>query len=801
MSNDLIRRLNSADADFDQQLESLTRYESTQDDAIGTTVSSIIKRVRNEGDKALLELTAQLDRHQLADAASLQITSDELQAALKRLPSDATDALYAAADRVRQFHQRQLTKSWRYREASGTELGQKVTPLDRVGLYVPGGKAAYPSSVLMNAIPAQVAGVGQIQMVVPTPDGVRNDMVLAAAAIAGVHQVFTIGGAQAVAALAFGTQTIAPVDKIVGPGNAYVAEAKRQVYGTVGIDMIAGPSEILVLTDGSAPAEWVAMDLFSQAEHDEMAQAILLCPDASYIEQVANEIERLLPQMPRAKVIEQSLRDRGALIQVTDMAQACEIANQIAPEHLELITEQAEQWVDAIRHAGAIFIGPYSSEALGDYITGPNHVLPTLRTSRFSSPLGVYDFQKRSSIIQVSAQAAQTLGPIAGTLADYEGLAAHAQSARLRVDPNVDSKVREGATEAATYAFSEQVRQMHAYQVAPAEGLIKLDAMENPYTLPPELREELSNRLSNLDLNRYPVPSYTPIKDGLRSAYEIAPSAQLVVGNGSDELILMLCLAVAGASGCVLAPVPSFAMYGLSAQLAGNQFVGVPLTQDFLLDEQAMLDAVNEHQPSLVFIAYPNNPTGACFDEAAIAKIIKAAPGVVVLDEAYFPFAGKTWMDRLAQYSNLIVMRTVSKIGLAGIRIGYLAADPIIAENLEKVRPPYNISVLDEAAAVFALENISLLNEQAALVTEQRAVQVEKISALQGVEVFSSSANFLLIRVQNAQRLHAGMVKRGVLVRDVSKMHPMLNNCLRISISTPQENQALLDALTASLKD
>jgi len=320
MTSNLVRRLSTTDADFDQQLDLLTRYEATQDIAIGSTVSSIIEQVRNEGDQALLELTARLDQFEPADASSLQITGDEMQAALKRLPSDAVDALHAAANRVRQFHQRQLTASWRYREASGTELGQKVTPLDRV--------------------------------VVPTPGAVRNDMVLAAAAIAGVHQVFTIGGAQAIAALAFGTETIAPVDKIVGPGNAYVAEAKRQVYGTVGIDMIAGPSEILVLTDGSAPAQWVAMDLFSQAEHDEMAQAILLCPDASYIENVAQEIARLLPQMPRAKVIEQSLRDRGALIQVADMAQACDIANRIAAEHLELITQDAEQWVDAIRHAG-----------------------------------------------------------------------------------------------------------------------------------------------------------------------------------------------------------------------------------------------------------------------------------------------------------------------------------------------------------------------------------------------------------------------------------------------------------------
>ena len=370
----------------------------------------------------------------MADASELELSREALESALAWLPEAERAALESAAARVRVYHEHQKAQSWSYVEADGTRLGQKVTPLDRVGLYVPGGKAAYPSSVLMNAIPAKVAGVGELVMVVPTPDGVRNPMVLAAAAIAGVDRVFTIGGAQAVGALAYGTQTVPKVDKVVGPGNAYVAEAKRRVFGTVGIDMIAGPSEILVLCDGTTDPDWVAMDLFSQAEHDEMAQAILLCPDEAFLARVRASIARLLPGMPRRDVIAASLAGRGVLVRVRDMEEACTLVDEIAPEHLEISTRDAGRWADRIRHAGAMFLGPWSSESLGDYCAGPNHVLPTMRTARFSSPLGVYDFQKRTSLIEVSAQGARTLGRVASVLARGEGLQAHAMSAEFRAD-------------------------------------------------------------------------------------------------------------------------------------------------------------------------------------------------------------------------------------------------------------------------------------------------------------------------------------------------------------------------------
>ena len=430
----VIRQLDSLDAGFLDTLGRLLAFESATDTRIEDAVSEILAGVKAGGDAAIIEYTRRFDQLDVAAMSELELPRNELEAALAGLPDDQRTALQVAAERVRSYHQRQPLESWRYTEADGTMLGQKVTPLDRVGLYVPGGLASYPSSVLMNAIPAKVAGVAELIMVVPTPRGERNPLVLAAAAITGVDRVFTIGGAQAVAALAYGSQTVPQVDKIVGPGNAYVAAAKRRVFGTVGIDMVAGPSEVLIISDGSGKPDWVAMDLFAQAEHDELAQSILLCTDQAFIEAVAASIEKLLPQMPRRQTIQSSLANRGALVKVSSLEEACVIANRIAPEHLELSVEDAEPLVERIHHAGAIFIGHWSVEALGDYCAGPNHVLPTMRSARFSSPLGVYDFQKRTSLIQVSEAGARKLGRIASVLAHGEGLQAHARSAEYRVE-------------------------------------------------------------------------------------------------------------------------------------------------------------------------------------------------------------------------------------------------------------------------------------------------------------------------------------------------------------------------------
>lgn len=431
--NITIKQLTTRAADFWPQLDQLLAWDSVSDEKITLTVRDIIKNVRARGDAALVEYTNRFDRMSVASIDELQIPAGKLQQALQVIPAQTREALITAAARVRRYHEHQLQKSWSYTEADGTLLGQQVTALDRVGVYVPGGKAAYPSSVLMNVMPAKVAGVAEIIMVVPTPDGVINDMVLAAAQIAGVDKIFAIGGAQAVAALAYGTQTIPKVDKIVGPGNIYVATAKSMVFGAVGIDMIAGPSEILVVCDGQTDPDWIAMDLFSQAEHDEDAQSILIAPDAAYLDRVMTSINKLLPTMPRAEIIRASLTQRGAMIAVRDMQEAVQVANYIAPEHLELSVADPQTMSTQIRHAGAIFMGRYTAEAIGDYCAGPNHVLPTSRTARFSSPLGVYDFQKRSSLIMCSADGAAALGKTASTLAHGEGLTAHARSAEYRI--------------------------------------------------------------------------------------------------------------------------------------------------------------------------------------------------------------------------------------------------------------------------------------------------------------------------------------------------------------------------------
>ena len=432
-----IRKLSTTDSDFAKQLSGVLAFEAREDESINTVVANVLNDVRENGDKAVLEYTKRFDRLALGSGAELEISREECEAALASLAPERRKALEVAAERVRIYHEHQKkscgSDGYSFTDEDGTSLGQKVTPLDSVGIYVPGGKAAYPSSVLMNAIPAQVAGVKEIVMVVPTPDGARNELVLAAAALSGVTRVFTIGGAQAIGALAYGTETIPSVDKIVGPGNAYVAAAKRRVFGTVGIDMIAGPSEILVICDGKTNPDWIAMDLFSQAEHDEMAQSILICPDAAYLDQVNESIQKLLPNMIRKDIITTSLSKRAAMIHVKNMEEACEIANSIAPEHLEISAENPEKWEKLIRHAGSIFLGRFTSEALGDYCAGPNHVLPTSRTARFSSPLGVYDFQKPSSLICVSEKGAQTLGKIAVELATGEGLEAHAKSAGFRL--------------------------------------------------------------------------------------------------------------------------------------------------------------------------------------------------------------------------------------------------------------------------------------------------------------------------------------------------------------------------------
>jgi len=807
-----IRRLDSSRPGFDAALAALRHWSDAADAAIEQRAAAIVADVRAGGDAALLEYTARFDGVVAAAMAELEVPAADLRSALDAVTPAQRRALEAAAERVRDFHCRQLQacgRGFSYRDAEGTLLGQKVTPLERVGIYVPGGKAAYPSSVLMNAIPAQVAGVGEIIMVAPMPARAgaapeRNALVLAAAQLAGVQRVFAIGGAQAVAALAYGTASVPRVDKITGPGNAYVAAAKRQVFGTVGIDMIAGPSEILVLADGNTPPEWVAMDLFSQAEHDELAQSILLCPDAAYLDAVAAEIERLLPGMARREVIRASLEGRGALVAVRSMEEACEIADRIAPEHLELSVREPARWEPLLRHAGAIFLGAWTSESLGDYCAGPNHVLPTSGTARFSSPLGVYDFQKRTSLIEVSALGAARLGPIAAELAHGEGLQAHARAAELRLAAG------DGATTAPPPALAERLRDtirqdvqsMHAYAIQPSAGLVKLDAMENPFRLPEALQRELGERLGRVAINRYPGESIGALAAALAEHAGVPPGCKTMLGNGSDELIDLLAAACARPGATVLAPLPGFVMYEMSARLRGLAFVGVPLRPDFELDEAAMLAAIERCRPALTYLAYPNNPTANLFDDAIVERIVAAVGaqrGLVVFDEAYQPFAARSWMQRMGAHEHVLVLRTLSKFGLAGVRLGYLSGAAALVDEIDKMRPPYNVGVLNAEAARFALEHAEVYAQQAALLRSERARLQQALAAISGVQAFPSEANMILVRVPDAARAFAGMKARGVLVKNVSGMHPLLAGCLRLTVGTPEENRHLLRALEESL--
>jgi histidinol dehydrogenase len=807
--------------DFEASLTRRLAWESSTDHEIEQTVSDILSQVQIQGDAAVLAYTQRFDRVQASSVAELEISQDVLKAAFDKLPEAQRLALLRAADRVRVYHEaqkRHCGESWQYREADGTVLGQKVTPLDRVGIYVPGGKAAYPSSVLMNAVPAKVAGVAEIIMVVPTPGGERNPMVMAAAYVAGVNRVFAIGGAQAVAALAYGTATIPAVDKVTGPGNAYVASAKRRVFGKVGIDMIAGPSEILVLADGTTPPDWVAMDLFSQAEHDELAQSILLCPNAAYIDAVQEAIDRLLPQMPRAAIIAKSLNDRGAMVLTRDMQEACAISNRIAPEHLEISSREPHTWEPLLRHAGAIFLGAFTSESLGDYCAGPNHVLPTSSTARFSSPLGVYDFQKRSSLIEVSHAGAQTLGPIAAELAYAEGLQAHARAAEMRVGaPDLQATLLRASNHAALSVIRADLQGMHAYAVQDSRGMVKLDAMENPYELSTALKIALGERLGAIALNRYPGEGFARLQQALMHHAAVPEGYGLVVGNGSDELISLLTIAVDQPGAIVLAPTPGFVMYEMSARLLGLRFVGVHLQDDFELDAPAMVLAIKTHRPALVYLAYPNNPTANAWDDQALEEVVKAVGrcgGLVVIDEAYQPFAARSYADRMQSHSHVLVLRTLSKFGLAGVRIGYLMGPKALTDEIEKVRPPYNISVLNAETALFALEHEAVFKAQAEAIKSDREALLSALSGLPRLKVYPSQANMILTRVlptdntipqgaatgtQWADLVFASLKEKGILVKNVSKMHPLLHDCLRLTVGTPLENEKMIAALKASL--
>ncbi len=792
-------RLDSSAADFDAALARLVEFEAAQDPEVDRVVAAIIADVRRRGDAALVEYTARFDGHTVATAADLAIGADAMRAAHDGLPEPLRAALAVAARRIRTFHERQRGGQFMLGDADGSELGQRVTPLDRAGIYVPGGKAAYPSSVLMNAIPAQVAGVREIVMAVPTPGGERNPLVLAAAHLAGVTQAFAIGGAQAIAALAYGTATVAAVDKICGPGNAYVAAAKRRVFGTVGIDMVAGASEVLVLADSTADPDWVALDLFAQAEHDELAQALLVTPDAELIERVAASIERLLPEMPRAGIIAASFARRGALVRVRDLDEACAIANRVAPEHLELAVADPDALLPKIRHAGAIFCGHYACEALGDYCAGPDHVLPTGRTARFSSPLGVYDFQKRSSVLRITPAAADALAGVASTLARGEGLVAHARSAEARAGSrrarNVEPVARDAEAVAARTVRPE-ILAMSPYAVAKSGPMIRLDANESPFSLHETLRPALASALAAVELNRYPDGGAADVQRALRVTLGLSGAMGLVLGNGSDELLQLITTMIARPGAAVIAPEPTFVMYAIYAKHAGVRYVGVPLDAGLELDVDAMLAAIARERPALVWLASPNNPTGTRFPVDAIERILRAAPGLVVVDEAYCAYARESMLARASEFANLVVLRTLSKTGMAGLRLGFAIGHPAWTRAIDTLRSPYNLNALTQAAATALLAEPGEFAAHAAAVRSERDRLATALAARPGMRVFPSEANFVLVRVPDATATAAKLRETGILVKNVHGWHPLLANCLRITVGTPAENDALIATLS-----
>lgn len=790
----MITLLDTIQPDFEYRLKRLLERESESDLAVEKVVSTIISHIRQRGDDALLEYTNQFDRLSLSNAGDLILGAERISDATAKVLPELRGALEIAAQRIRHYHEREVNQGWLYRDADGTQLGQKITPLDRVGVYVPGGKAAYPSSVLMTVIPARVAGVGEVAMVVPTPDGEINPAVIAAADIAGVDQIFTIGGAQAVAALAWGTKTVPAVDKIVGPGNIYVATAKKQVFGKVGIDMIAGPSEVVVICDHSADPDWVAMDLFAQAEHDEWAQSIALTHSQKIANAIRASIEKLLPGMERQEIIRSALSGQGAIIKTRSKEESAEICNRIAPEHLELMVADPDALNHRIRHAGAIFMGKHSAESLGDYCAGPSHVLPTAGTARFSSPLGVYDYQKRSSIVFASEQGASEMAGIASVLARCEGLTAHARSAEYRSGGKVVSDLQSAVNQ----WVRPEISGLQAYHAPPAEGMIKLDAMESPYQLPVDLKRKWLDHLASCSINRYPDPGSRELKQHIRKVMQVPSGSDIILGNGSDELIQMVAMMLGGRGRKLAAPSPSFSMYQMISIVTSTEFVALPLDQNFAADQEQFVSIIEAEKPACIFIAYPNNPTGNSFPGELIEQLIAAAPGVVVVDEAYHSYSGKSFLCRQSEFPNLLVMRTLSKSGLAGLRLGMMMGDPAWLSQLEKIRLPYNINCLTQAGASFCLQYFDVFTDQANELIAQRGKLLTSLSGIDRLIAFPSDANFILVRLDrdlDAAKVHASMKRQGVLVKNLHQPDGSLHNCLRLTVSIEEENTLMLDAL------
>ena len=764
--------------------------------------------MRERGDAALIEYAARFDGVSLK-REELRTSEEALRASAARVDERVLDALREAIKRVRAFHEHEREESWSVEPSAGVHLGQRLAPVERAGLYVPGGTASYPSSVVMNVMPAQVAGVERIAVVTPPRTLNENPAVAAALLELNVTEVYGVGGAQAIAALAFGTETIPRVDKITGPGNKYVAAAKRYVFGAVGIDSIAGPSEVVIIADETARADFIAADMLAQAEHDEEASSILLTTDDALAEKVADEIEKQTRTLSRSHVIEASLKQYGAIIVVNSLEEAVALANELAPEHLEIIARDEERVAASIRHAGAIFLGAHTPEAVGDYFAGPNHVLPTGRAARFSSALGVYDFVKRTSILRYSPDELERTADSIATLARAEGLEAHARSALIRLERKSSGSGESiKSSEFNSTPLNSQdspdflkrikprVRELRAYTLSPDRASVKINQNENPWDASPAIKQETLRRLNSRAWSRYPDFVPVSLHERLATFSGWTPDG-IIAGNGSNELIQSLLMVTVSEGKRVLISEPTFALYRQVTTVLDGEVLSVPLTPALSFDVDALHRAIVDEQPDVTIICSPNNPTGCLMDDGDLAALLEASSGLVAVDEAYHEFSGRTVVPLLERFKNLAVFRTFSKaMALAALRVGYLLADPTLAREIGKAVLPYNLNAFSQTAAEVAVEmyETELRATVESIIAERERLFTE-LKSIKGLAPVPSEANFMVVRSEiEPRKVFAELLQRDVLIRDVSS-YPMLKEYFRVSVGKPEENDQLLSGL------
>jgi histidinol dehydrogenase len=765
------------------------------------TVTEIIDAVRSRGDEALIYYTKLFDGVDLK-ASRLRVSNSELSVIAGHAKSSRIDAFRIAIRNVRRFHERERESGWTMEPEEGSVVGLRVLPVLSAGLYVPGGRAAYPSSIIMNAVPAQVAGVRRIVVTTPPETLERTPEIAAVLLELGIEEVYRVGGAQAIAALAFGTESVPRVDKITGPGNIYVAVAKKLVFGSVGIDSVAGPTEIVVLADDSADPRFVAADLLAQAEHDPEASAICITTSGRLASEVSVEVDKQLTQLDRREIAAPSIENYGAIFVVESLQNACELINQIAPEHLELMTGNNEKIAELIQNAGAIFFGDWSSEPVGDYLAGPNHVLPTLGTSRFSSPLGVYDFIKRQSIIKYSQAAlARNAGAIA-TMAEAEGLTGHKRAVEIRMESKAEgsgSELSAGVGEKPRTSpltkIKPAVRAMKAYSLHPYRTSIKVNQNENPFDMPAEIKDEVQRRLAKRAWSRYPDFIPASLVARLADFAGWVPEGTLA-GNGSNELIQAVLAVVVGHGVKVTIPEPTFTLYRQVVTVFGGEVAAVPLTSDLVFDVDAIAESAAREKADLMILCSPNNPTGCAISDADLIRLARSFDGIVILDEAYHEFARHSVVPLLKELPNLIVLRTFSKaMAMAGLRVGYLLASPEITTEVHKATLPYNLNIFSATAAEVACERYDLLRPSVETIIAERDRMLTAIAAISGLEPVPSNANFFLVRAAGGpQRVFEELLHRDILVRDVSR-YPMLSEYFRVSAGTPKENDRVISAL------